>query len=490
MIRAAARASRIVGQDRARDRIGALAHVTSRRASVVAVGLLAMGALAWLAWSSESRAPARDRETSAPTGDARPPAPLAASGREARPATGPARREDQGATERAVRTTTGTDPAPDANAPGAGGWIEIVPVGRSSVAGMTCTASRDDGTLRDDFAFVTLTTSAEVVSTPDGRALRSKDVSGGTWTVRVRTSDRTERSWIYTGPGSASSVLVFGDSVVHGRLTDQRGERLADRTIVLRPMRRADGVRTLGPVDEVTTTTDAEGSYRFDELPAGPYHVAVGPWGADAPVGSPATADVTVAAGASARCDLRTDEVRFTLRIRHASGSVPLVGVISEPSISFDRPWVHGAAEYPARARVGVCQVFVISEGFLGTMHAGPIRVDCEGQIIELRVPGVAVEGVVLDASGRPLDLAGVEPDRRPGVDLAGGGMTRHHRGTVAVDEHGRFRLNVVPAGLMLVAAHAHQPGDVASDPRSAFVKLDVPEDRDVTGLELRLPAR
>ncbi|MFV0525282.1 MAG: SdrD B-like domain-containing protein [Acidimicrobiales bacterium] len=145
----------------------------------------------------------------------------------------------------------------------------------------------------DDHVFTTVTDSAghylvegvpygPVMVTVDGTGLpggltQTYDADGGQDSTSATTIDDTRRSDLaqdfgYRGPGSLGDTVWFdadGDGVM------DPGEGPIDGVTVTVTYLGPDGVMGGGDDLTLTTTTDAEGRYRFDHLPLGDYRITV-----------------------------------------------------------------------------------------------------------------------------------------------------------------------------------------------------------------------
>jgi hypothetical protein len=148
-----------------------------------------------------------------------------------------------------------------------------------------------------------------------------------------------------------------------------------------------------------------------------------------------------------------------------------------------------GGEAWIGRAPVGTYDLRIDGAAFAGVETLeDAVTVESEGQEIDVTVPGVRLEGAVVDAARNPEfgRTTGSRNLLKVALHSRGGRWT----GTMAVhvDDEGRFRFDgVEPGTYVLFPAIARF---YLLDPVGAEVLVEVGADRDVTGLELRLPAR
>ncbi|MFO0931639.1 MAG: hypothetical protein U1E39_02910 [Planctomycetota bacterium] len=366
--------------------------------------------------------------------------------------------------------------------------LEVVVLGRPALDGLECAL--------EDLARRGTGPVTSRVATREGRVFRFAEVPAGTWRVRVDGPDGTSRAWLVSTPqgaeGNHRQVVVFGTATLEGTLFDFEGRPLAGHLVRLIP---TGGRAWCGNPEDIRIQTDAMGAYRVHELPAEAFRV-VG--SVDAPSEDPRDGRrgfASLVAGAVVRCDLGspTPAFRFTLRLTRASGSVPSVSPRARGiDVFFEEatPDARATGRFAGRASRGTFKIY--GEGYGLWPHGifGSIDVVGDGQEFTLTVPGVGVEGRVvregvrgdIDAGlGRSgiieIRLIRAEPDRWGGL-------------TVSPAADGRFLFEAVPAGRATVRLTFPRVSSDESSPSEVSLPIDVPADRDVTGLELRLPAR
>src|SRR5271156_1347518 len=75
-------------------------------------------------------------------------------------------------------------------------------------------------------------------------------------------------------PGEPITLQLIPEAILFGTITDQTGQPIQDLTVGLKELQVARGLRHWQ--QSQSTTTNAEGEFRFAELPAGRYSLATG----------------------------------------------------------------------------------------------------------------------------------------------------------------------------------------------------------------------
>lgn len=347
---------------------------------------------------------------------------------------------------------------------------------------------------------------ASIVAAADGR--ETADVVGETTTadegvfsftglapgmfeVVVSAPDVSERRVVAETralPGTTTRVVVvLGTATIDGRGFARDGAPAAGQTAVL------TSVRAPGAPTSASVVLDRNGRFRASGLSSGVWAIRLAL--DDDPNGDHRDAAVDTSSRQVSTVVLGSDvpEPVWEGTARLASGTPLFDGLAgldvasakrtAQPTYVSVRTDARGA--FARRLPVGTYNVLLRGVPHV-SMFTFELEVGAGGLRRDVLVPGVLVTGTLVDGdTRRPFPPA--RPGMGPGVCIfAASESIPTSPALFPPDEHGTFRLFGVPPGRYVVYARP-APGD---DRVGSSVEVDVPADRDATGLVLGIHAR
>lgn len=282
--------------------------------------------------------------------------------------------------------------------------------------------------------------------TDAGGAFVVEGVAAGKVTVEVRARGfASMKLEDVEAPGSGLEVRLALGGAVEGRVVGKDGAPKSGVNLVLQQ----------GMMDQVgSDTTDSDGRYRIDFVPAGNYRLMM----IDVSSGNfmPKVANVAVREGEITVHDFGGSGARptstVTGRIVHeADGDVAGMMVLLMGS-----GMKMGTTESDGTFRFedveGGKYTVLVQKGIMGG-GASSVQVEVPAgrdvNDVILRISGLVLSGTVLDPDGKPVHFAQVQlVDPRAGDEESMTGMLSRHRGQAFTGEDGSFRMEGVPAGV------------------------------------------
>jgi len=294
------------------------------------------------------------------------------------------------------------------------------------------------------------------------------DIAPGSFEVAVQNGELgtpTTEAIVYSGRKTVADLVLPRVFALRGRAVDEAGRPLAEAAILAEI--RHKGRRWPGADDWRHSTTEADGRFTLQGLPAGVVSIKVGH-----PDAVSCSEEIQVEAGASLT---RTFTLKNGLTLAGRAISEdgrPLEGAevtakVEEPEEDDKRWRADSDGKYAEADRHGRFALRGLRAGRIGLVirHDDAMALSEEivlktGTVLERAFTlkeGHAITGQVVDARGEPLEGASVKAQPKYEPDQDGRRFYIHQERTDETDESGRFRLAGLPEGeVRFVIEHDH----------------------------------